>query len=158
MTSSRTESPRRSKLTSATSRRSRGRGAVLDWRSIKGNKATLLEGPYPVGHFVIGSGPGEQVILDFAELPDGNFIVDMIPHQPIRFHCEDYYNAFDRADVTAVTHYKSEKIIRHLQEPGIVHDERLRRADQWYFKRAIIKAANLKPYSELDDQRLRFGR
>ena len=50
----------------------------LDWRRVKGTKAPLLTSPYGEGHFVLGgSEEEEQVVLDYAELPDGTFVVDM---------------------------------------------------------------------------------
>ena len=34
--------------------------------------------------------------LDYAELPDGNFVIDMIAPESMGFHCEDIYSVFLR--------------------------------------------------------------
>ena len=68
----------------------------LDWRKIKGSKAPLLHLPYGEAHFKIGGGEGAHVGLDYAELPDGNFVIDMIAPESMGFHCEDIYSVFLR--------------------------------------------------------------
>ena len=131
----------------------------LDWRRVKGTKAPLLTSPYGEGHFVLGgSEEEEQVVLDYAELPDGTFVVDMAAPPAMGFHCEDDYYVHDRDDLLAAVHYKLTKIVDRLIELGIKHDADRHGADAWYFQRAIGKEAKVPAYVGMGDRELRFGR
>jgi hypothetical protein len=129
----------------------------LDWRKKQGNTAPLLHSPYGESHFKIGGGEGANVVLDYAELPDGNFVIEMIAPESMKFHCEDSYSTFLRDDLMAAVHYKVTKIIDRLDEVGIKHDSDLHRVDAWYFMRAIGKEAKATVYLSMDDHTLRFG-
>ena len=91
----------------------------LDWRQVKGTKAAMLTSPYGEGHFVIGGDGVDQVVLDYAELPDGNFMVDMKAPDMFGFHCEDAYNVFERDDVMGAVHHKLTKIVDRMEQ--LVH-------------------------------------
>jgi len=66
----------------------------------------MLTSPYGEDHFILGgTAEREQVVLDFAELPDGNFVIGMVAPKEMGFQCEDAYYVHDREDVLAAVHY-----------------------------------------------------
>lgn len=135
-----------------------GGGKHLDWRKKKGDKAPLLQSPYGWGHFKIGgSREGDYVVLDYAELPDKQFMINMAAPESMGFHCEDNYSFFLRDDLLSDVYYKLTKIIDRLQEFGIEHDAEAHGADWLYYLRAIGKELNAPVYLSMNDNALRFG-
>jgi hypothetical protein len=128
-------------------------GRFLDWTKRKGTKAPLLSSPYAYNHFALGSFKS-QVFLNFAQLPDGRFIMDAEPTEGVRIHCEDLYNVHRAEDIREASYHLIERLLLVVDHNQDAHD-----ADPFYFMRAIGQATGLYPeYAMMTDRELRYGK
>ena len=118
-------------------------GVYYDWRTQDGSLIPLHGEPFAIGT------AESFFILDFAPLPDGDFLVQL--QDPTgTIHLEDLQNV-KRADELMESIY-------YLLEKVGDHDEAAHQCDRWFALRSAGKMLGLADYVGLDEMELRFGK
>lgn len=127
-------------------------GRFYDWRGKDIDNPPQLHSPYGPLHFSVGSSR-TVFYLNYAEMPDGQYIVEVVEPFPI-LHIEDVYNLRQKADIVETAYYLTCKILEVLESVGEEHDMAWHGADAWYFMRAVAHEAGSDRF-KLEE--LRFG-